>query len=135
MKCCFKAFYAGGSERSGQQVLGPPKKKPVNDYVSEVFRTAQQGGMESFDPDSRGQSSGSGGRMYGGTGYRLGQTDTDHVVIPTPSSSSSRASFPSVEQEVVNLRLWREGFSINDGDLRRYSDPQNREFFECIKRG
>lgn len=35
-----QAFYAGGSEHSGQQVLGPGKKK--NDFVAEMFRTVQE---------------------------------------------------------------------------------------------
>lgn len=34
-----QAFYAGGSEHSGQQVLGPSKK---NDFVSEMFKSVQE---------------------------------------------------------------------------------------------
>lgn len=40
-----QAFYAGGSEHSGQQVLGPPRKKQ-SDFVSNLFRTAQESGAE-----------------------------------------------------------------------------------------
>lgn len=35
-----QAFYAGGSENSGQQVLGPSKKK--KDIVSEMFKSVQE---------------------------------------------------------------------------------------------
>ncbi len=43
-------FLTGGSEHSGQQVLGPPRKKDaVKDIVSDVFRKAQSGNMEQFD--------------------------------------------------------------------------------------
>lgn len=35
-----QAFYAGGSEHSGQQVLGPGKKK--RDFVSEMFKSVQE---------------------------------------------------------------------------------------------
>jgi len=35
-----QAFYAGGSEHSGQQVLGPGKKK--KDIVAEMFRSVQE---------------------------------------------------------------------------------------------
>lgn len=128
-----QAFYAGGSERSGQQVLGPPKKNPIKDYVSEIFRSAQQGHMETFDGDSSPSSSSS---LYAGTGYRLGQTDTDHQAIPDrnrPSGSSGGGS--GHNHEVVTLTLWRQGFSINDGELRRYEDAANKEFFESIMRG
>lgn len=41
-----QAFYAGGSERSGQQVLGPPRKNPKGDYVADIFKSAQESGAE-----------------------------------------------------------------------------------------
>lgn len=40
-----QAFYTG-TAHSGQQILGPPKKNPNKDYVSEVFRSAQESGAE-----------------------------------------------------------------------------------------
>lgn len=110
-----QAFYAGGSERSGQQVLGPPKKNPIKDYVSEIFRSAQQGHMETFDGDSSPSSSSS---LYAGMGYRLGQTDTDHQAVPDrnrPSGSAGGAG-SGHNHEVVTLTLWRQGFSINDAE-------------------
>lgn len=123
-----QAFYAGGSERSGQQVLGPPKKNPIKDYVSEIFRSAQQGNLETYDSEASSSSS-----LYVGTGYRLGQTDNDHQAIPDRQRGSGRET--DHNHEVVTLTLWRQGFSINDGELRRYEDPANKEFFESIMRG
>lgn len=35
-----QAFYAGGSEHSGQQVLGPPRKK--SDMVTKLFKSAKE---------------------------------------------------------------------------------------------
>lgn len=124
-----QAFYAGGSERSGQQVLGPPKKNPIKDYVSEIFRSAQQGNLETFEGEASPSSSSS---LYAGTGYRLGQTDNDHQAIPDRRSSGTDSDH---NHEVVTLTLWRQGFSINDGELRRYEDAANKEFFESIMRG
>lgn len=126
-----QAFYAGGSERSGQQVLGPPKKNPIKDYVSEIFRSAQQGNLETFEAEP---SAGSSSSLYAGTGYRLGQTDNDHQAIPDRQRSSGGRDTDH-NHEVVTLTLWRQGFSINDGELRRYEDPENKEFFESIMRG
>lgn len=39
-----QAFYVGGSERSGQQVIGPPrqKAKPTNDLIGEMFKSARE---------------------------------------------------------------------------------------------
>ena len=33
------------------------------------------------------------------------------------------------------LKLWRNGFSINDGDIRDYRDPSNQQFLDAIKKG
>lgn len=53
-----QAFYAGGSERSGQQVLGPPRKNPLKDYVSDIFKSAQESGAEVVEnPHASGPSS------------------------------------------------------------------------------
>lgn len=123
-----QAFYAGGSQHSGQQILGPPRKNPIKDYVSEVFRQAQGGNAEQFDP-SEGPSSGEQtARSFAGTGYRLGQTDDDHVAIPSTSSSRKKQD----ECDTVTVRVFRQGFTVDDGDLRPYEDPRNREFFESI---
>lgn len=129
-----QAFYAGGSERSGQQVLGPPKKNPIKDYVSEIFRSAQESGAEVVDPHSRhasqpGSSRG-GGHMYGGSGYRLGMTDTDHTVLPAPAVAPARH-----QPEVIIIKLWSNGLSINDGPLRPYDEPENQSFLNSIKKG
>lgn len=125
-----QAFYAGGSERSGQQVLGPPRKNPIKDYVSEVFRSAQQSGATVDEHTPRTVSS----RLYSGTGFRLGQTDNDHVVVPGASGGAAGSS-QERQSELVVLKLWRQGFSINDGDLRTYEDPASKEFMECIMKG
>lgn len=129
-----QAFYAGGSERSGQQVLGPPKKNPIKDYVSEIFRSAQESGAEVVDPHTRhqhapGTSSSRPDSMYGGPGYRLGMTDDDHTVLP-----SARPARPQNIEPIV-IKLWSDGLSINDGNLRPYDQPENREFLQSIKRG
>ena len=37
-----QAFYAGGSEHSGQQILGPAKKKEGADFVKHMFKKARE---------------------------------------------------------------------------------------------
>lgn len=125
-----QAFYAGGSERSGQQVLGPPRRKPEgHDVVSEVFRLAQENGAEVVERSTPSGSSAS-GSMFGGAGYRLGMTPDDHEALP----NATRVPRPHKIEPVV-LKLWRQGFSINNGELRLYEDPVNKEFLNSIKRG
>lgn len=123
-----QAFYAGGSQTSGQQILGPPRKKdPIKDYVQEAFRQAQSGNLEQFDPEDAPSGAAPASRSFSGTGYRLGQTDSDHVAVP----SSSRVR-KAEECDAVTIRVYRQGFTVDDGDLRPYEDPRNREFFESI---
>ncbi|XP_041832330.1 UBX domain-containing protein 2A isoform X1 [Melanotaenia boesemani] len=33
------------------------------------------------------------------------------------------------------VRLWKDGFTVNDGEFRSYSVPANQDFLEAIKRG
>ena len=38
-----QAFYVGGSERSGQQVIGPPRKtRASNDLIGDMFKSAKE---------------------------------------------------------------------------------------------
>lgn len=120
-----QAFYAGGSEHSGQQVIGPGKKK--KDFVAEMFKSVQEQGPDVL---AEPQASSGSSRQFVGTGYRLGQTESDTEVIVAPGSSNNQD-----RQIEVTLKLWKEGFSINDGELRQYTDPGNAEFLSAIKRG
>lgn len=33
------------------------------------------------------------------------------------------------------LKLWKSGFSLDNGELRSYQDPSNAQFLESIRRG
>lgn len=35
----------------------------------------------------------------------------------------------------VVLKLWKTGFSLDNGELRNYNDPGNANFLEAIRRG
>lgn len=65
-----QAFYAGGSEHSGQQVLGPGKK---SDIVGDMFKSCQEQAV-SLEPRAGSHQRPS---TFGGTGYKLGQTSSD----------------------------------------------------------
>lgn len=121
-----QAFYAGGSDRSGQQVLGPPKRKNFREQLTDMFRMAQE---NSGSPDSGSVPSTSSGASWG-QGIRLGMTDSDHTVVGSSNKDGEGKTKP-----VVVLKLWSQGFSIDDGELRLYDDPQNKEFLETVMRG
>lgn len=107
--------------------------------MTEVFKAARESGAV-VDDEASTSSGRSSGRMYAGTGYRLGQTDHDHVVLHGPSSrNANRRNMPSRseddENEPIKLRLWKEGFSIDNGELRPFAVPENKQFMENIARG
>lgn len=54
-----QAFYAGGSDSSGQQVLGPPRKN--KDFVSNIFKSAKESGAEVVENQPSSRPSGSRG--------------------------------------------------------------------------
>lgn len=33
------------------------------------------------------------------------------------------------------VRLWKDGFTVNDEEFRSYSIPENQDFLDAIKRG
>ncbi|XP_005187389.1 NSFL1 cofactor p47 [Musca domestica] len=121
-----QAFYAGGSDRSGQQVLGPPKRKNFREQLTDMFRMAQESSANMENSPAPSTSSG----VSWGQGIRLGMTDNDHSVV-TPANKDGEAK----TKPVVVLKLWSQGFSIDDGELRLYDDPQNKEFLETVMRG
>ncbi|KAG8227241.1 hypothetical protein J437_LFUL003972 [Ladona fulva] len=123
-----QAFYAGGSESSGQQILGPSKKKP-KDLVSVMFKSVQEHGAEVVD--TKNQPHGSKGKVstFSGTGYKLGQSNDDTEVIQGPSTSRQES------QSEVTLKMWKEGFSIDDGPLRLYTEPDSRAFLDAVRQG
>ena len=48
-----QAFYVGGSERSGQQIIEPPKRQDNDKKVTEVFEAARkQGATQAQDEKS-----------------------------------------------------------------------------------
>ena len=39
------------------------------------------------------------------------------------------------QPRTVVLKLWKTGFSLDEGPMRDYQNPANKEFLEYIKRG
>lgn len=96
-----QAFYAGGSEHSGQQILGPNRDSPnqSDHLVENLFRHARQSAALVSDPND-----------------------------PAQSGSGSTSTLPVI--------FWRNGFTIGeDGELREYLAPENRQFLEYLQRG
>jgi UBX domain-containing protein 1 len=68
---------------------------------------------------------------FRGSGQTLGGDDTPSQVIPDPNP---RTPDPGPTQTRI-LHLWEDGFSIEDGPLRRFDDPQNAADLSMIRNG
>merc|ERR1712226_10832 len=130
-----QAFYVGGSEHSGQQVVGPSRGKKPAKLIQDMFESAKAHGAETV----AGASGSSGERpptqTFRGTGYKLGETADDSEVIKDPRGAVG--SGPKTVALV--LKLWKNGFSVQgDGieeELRSYSDPNNAKLLNAITKG
>ncbi|XP_071698150.1 plant UBX domain-containing protein 4-like [Rutidosis leptorrhynchoides] len=112
-------YYTGG-EKSGMLVQDP---KRVND-VESLFKQARQAGAEEGTHDQL-QPSSSSSRSFAGRGRLLSGEATTPAAPQQP------------EPEVNNthtITFWTNGFTVNDGPLRRLDDPQNASFLESIRK-
>ncbi|THD21923.1 putative ubx domain containing protein [Fasciola hepatica] len=148
-----QAFYVGGSETGGggQQVLGPPRKnagQPLPDpssapdeFVHRLFQAAKGQGAEVLDTERYKERSDK-KRIYvpfSGTGYKLGEDPTAPSVVAqgpgTSRNTHSTADADQSDEHSVVVKMWRDGFSLDDGPLRSYNDPASRSFLEDIQAG
>lgn len=83
-------------------------------------------GAREVDENDQAAASNKGPVIYG-TGYRLGSGDEPSEVVRGPA----RPKPPKVNV----LKLWKNGFTVDDGVLRSYQDPNNQEFLDSIQKG
>lgn len=108
-------FYAGG-EKSGLSVQNPESEGPrsvIREIMSKVIRYAGSSAENSEES------------AFSGQGFRLGSTS---------SPSETVGSVPS-ERVRRTLIFWRNGFSVDDGELYRFDDPANIQYLNAINRG
>ena len=121
-----KQTYFAGGEKSGVMMEGGPKdeKKGAFALVKDILSKAVQGTPPPSE-DSKKKAK----QPFKGRGNRLG---AENEVV-----SDSKQEEEEEEHEIVerNLTFWRNGFSIDDGPLLKYDDPQNEEFLKAINSG
>ena len=86
--------------------------------------------------------------VFSGGGYTLGSDDMESTYIPDPDAQglSSKTPLPLLTAHplrhppdappaIRHLTFWRDGFSVEDGPLMRYDDPNNAQILEEINSG
>ncbi|KAK4208872.1 UBX domain-containing protein 1 [Rhypophila decipiens] len=125
-------LFAGG-EKSGLAVQDPSQRsndprKLVNDIVAKAKENSKSARQPEESPASRARSS-----FFRGGGQTLGGDGVESTPVPAPrGSGSAREDGPAQERF---LHIWEDGFSIDDGELRRFDDPENRAALEMIRQG
>ncbi|KAL2754834.1 hypothetical protein ACRALDRAFT_2042693 [Sodiomyces alcalophilus JCM 7366] len=126
-------LFAGG-EKSGLAVQDPkPEGSGAKKIIDDILARARANeGRPGADP-AAGPSRPS--PYFSGTGQTLGGDGVESRVIPDPLGGT--ASRPAADDEVQErvLHLWRDGFSIDDGELRRFDDPNNANDLNAIRAG
>jgi len=72
-----------------------------------------------------------GAHFFTGGAHTLGSDDTESTFIPDPNAQDE----PEEEEVVRHLYLWRDGFSVEEGPLMRYGNPENDRILEQIQAG
>ncbi|KAG8156288.1 hypothetical protein KVR01_013823 [Diaporthe batatas] len=128
-------LFAGG-EKSGLAVQDPGRnpadpQNVIKDILAKAKANAKR--APSSDEDVPGPSQSS---NFRGAGTTVGGEGTESRTIPDPAGAHA-PSRSAEELPVVTrtLHLWRDGFSIEDGPLRRYDDPEHAMDLQMIRTG
>jgi len=82
------------------------------------MNVAKQSGAKSVD-EVKSQSN-----SFSGSGFQLGSAS-----IPTKQVNKGPKEIRKT------IAMWKNGFTLDDGPLRRYDDPSNTSFLDDVKRG
>ncbi|KAI0764262.1 hypothetical protein BD413DRAFT_615967 [Trametes elegans] len=123
-------WYAGG-ERSGISVQNPdrPGAVPGGDLVRDLLRRAAEAGPPAPQP---GGAEPPRSRTFFGGGFTLGSDEVESQFIPDPNAANAQ---PEDETAIRHLTFWRDGFTVEDGELMRYDDPANEQILAEINSG
>ncbi|KAI2613372.1 SEP-domain-containing protein [Hypoxylon sp. NC1633] len=127
--------YAGG-EKSGLAVQDPAQRTDPRRIINNILAKAESNAQR---PDASTRAGPSSSASFRGAGQTLGGEGAPSRTVPDPLGSaagSSRArAQASGEVQERTLHLWRDGFSIEDGELHHFNDPENAEDLRMIQQG
>ncbi|KAF7291110.1 p47 protein isoform c [Mycena indigotica] len=117
-------WFAGG-ERSGISIQNPESARrdniPGGQMVRDLIRRAEETGPAVANAEER-------STIFSGGGHTLGSDEVESQFIPDPNATE--------DQPILrHLTFWRDGFSVEDGPLLRYDDPQNAQLLSMLHQG
>ncbi|KAI1788231.1 hypothetical protein LXA43DRAFT_1026165 [Ganoderma leucocontextum] len=123
-------WYAGG-ERSGISVQNPDRAGPApgGNLVRDLLRRAAEAGPPVAPPGAAPLPQ---RRNFFGGGHTLGSDEVESTYVPDPDAEVGQ---PDEETAIRHLTFWRDGFSVEDGELMRYDDPANEQILAEINSG
>ncbi|XP_053323210.1 UBX domain-containing protein 2B [Spea bombifrons] len=110
--------------------LGDARIHSTGKIVNELFKGAKEHGAIPAEEASKAYEDFVRPKSFTGGGYKLG----DSSKMPSKYIFDDEL-FERRQDVQVLLKLWRNGFSLDDGELRSYTDPVNAQFLESVKRG
>ncbi|KAM0328607.1 hypothetical protein ACHAQA_005017 [Verticillium albo-atrum] len=128
-------LFAGG-EKSGLAVQDPAAQgdggsmKIINDILAKAKANAARSGANPEAPAGPSRTA----NTFRGAGRSLGGDGVESRTIPDPNADLEDDASNEEPQERA-LHLWRDGFSIDDGELHRFDDPANAADLAQIRAG
>ncbi|KAF9466781.1 hypothetical protein BDZ94DRAFT_1306004 [Collybia nuda] len=121
-----ESWFAGG-EKSGLSIQNPEAAPnvPGGNLVRDLLRRAAERGPP---PEAATSQS----NAFLGGGHTLGSDDVPSAFIPDPNAPTDPEEQPTA---IRTITFWRDGFTIEDGELLRYDDPSNDELLSQINAG
>ncbi|KAK4846995.1 hypothetical protein QYF36_024102 [Acer negundo] len=108
-------YYTGG-EKSGMLVQDPTRGNDVDAIFDQARHSAVDGPPDHLRPSSS-------SKAFTGTARLLsGESVSSAPTAPSPPEVVSH-----------NITFWRNGFTVDNGPLRRLDDPANASFLESIR--
>ncbi|KAI6234614.1 SEP domain protein [Aphelenchoides fujianensis] len=122
-----QGFFVGGSDHSGQQVLGPGARD--RDVTGDVFNAARRAGAQVLSSE---ESAAIHDRFGAGVGHSLGGGSSSGS-----SGGRTLSGQPPADPHTVRIQVtfWENGFSVDRGPLRPFEDAANRSFLTQLQQG
>ncbi|KAL3982783.1 SEP domain family protein [Acanthocheilonema viteae] len=122
-----QGFFVGGSGQSGNLVLGSDSSRS-EDFVSQFFKSVRAHGAEPLTDEEN-------LRLGTHDAIKLAPRKKGYNMPDGTEQSDLLQSTEPLEIQEVAVAMWENGFTVDDGPLRLYSDTLNHPFLQSVREG